>query len=161
MYVDGALHDLSDEIELDEGRHYSLEALIDRFVVRHARRQDRKRDMRDDIEGQVVTAVQQGLRVGEGFLRFRIADAGVSPGNVAAFFRDFACAEHHTTMGELLPYYFSFNDPDSACRSLRRPGYLLQGPSAPAGAVRGAQHQRRGVRAGCVHLQQRFVVDQA
>ncbi len=43
---------------------------------------------------------------------------------------------------------------------VRRPGYLLQGPSAPAGAVRGAQHPRRGVCAGCVHLQQRFLVDQ-
>ena len=43
---------------------------------------------------------------------------------------------------------------------VRRPGYLLQGPSAPAGAVRGAQHPRRGVCAGCVHLQQRSLVDQ-
>jgi len=117
IYVDGALHDLSDEPELDESRSYTLEALIDRFVVRHARRQDRKRDMRDDIEGQVVTAVQQGLRVGEGFLRFRIAGAELSPTSTAAFYDGFACAEHHTTVGELLPYYFSFNDPDSACRS--------------------------------------------
>ncbi len=132
IYVDDELRDLSEELELDETRMYRLEAVIDRIVVRHARRHDRKRDMRDDIEGQVLTAVQQGLRVGEGFLRFRVHEpSSKSPAAEGTslvahqssaidherFYQGFGCAKHHMTMGELLPYYFSFNDPDSACRS--------------------------------------------
>ncbi|MBC8076577.1 MAG: excinuclease ABC subunit UvrA, partial [Chloroflexales bacterium] len=34
-----------------------------------------------------------------------------------ALVRNVCCPDHATTMGEALPYYFSFNDPDSACRS--------------------------------------------
>ena len=31
------------------------------------------------------------------------------------FYAAFACPEHHVTMGEMEPYYFSFNEPSSAC----------------------------------------------
>jgi excinuclease ABC subunit A len=32
-----------------------------------------------------------------------------------AFYAPFACPDHHVTMGEVEPYYFSFNQPSSAC----------------------------------------------
>src|SRR5262245_34931653 len=68
MYVDNTLCDISEELDLDEGATYKLEAVIDRFVVKHNRQRDGKRDMRYDIEKQIITSVQNGLRVGEGFL---------------------------------------------------------------------------------------------
>ena len=54
--------------------------------------------------------------VGEGFVRLRILTPDkVGPGQVDAFYRSFACPDHHLTMGEMEPYYFAFNEPSSAC----------------------------------------------
>jgi excinuclease ABC subunit A len=145
VYVDDARHDLSEELELDEGRVYALEAVVDRFVVRHARHQERKRDMRDDIEGQVVAAVTQALRLGESFLRVRVEPpAGAAPIDMNSFAAGFCCPEHQTLMGETLPFYFSFNDPDSACRSCGGLGtYFRVHPHLLV------PHPERSLREGC------------
>jgi excinuclease UvrABC ATPase subunit len=52
--------------------------------------------------------------VGEGFLHVRLISE-VPAGRQQPFYAGFACPEHHLVMGKLLPYYFSFNEPDSAC----------------------------------------------
>ncbi|GLV53978.1 ABC-ATPase UvrA [Dictyobacter sp. S3.2.2.5] len=104
--INGELYDLSEEIELDEGREYEVLAIIDRPVIKKT------------IEKQLRATVTNGLRVGEGFLRFRILKpAKELPEEQAVRGLDasFCCPEHQTTMGELLPYYFSFNEADSAC----------------------------------------------
>jgi excinuclease ABC subunit A len=142
MYIDDAPYDISEEIDLDEARTYTLEAVIDKFVVKKIDTRDGRRDIRHDIEKAIVTSIQNGLRVGEGFLRFRILGRtttavrtknqeprtrdeespdgsrfSVLGSDGSSFFAGFACPEHRVTMGELASYYFAFNDPDSACRS--------------------------------------------
>ncbi len=104
--INGELDDLSEEIELDEAREYEILAIIDRPVIKKT------------IEKQLRVTVNNGLRVGEGFLRFRIlklAEGLPEERTVRGFDASFCCPEHQTTMGELLPYYFSFNEADSAC----------------------------------------------
>jgi excinuclease ABC subunit A len=113
LYVDDELRDISQDLELDEGRTYRLEVLVDRFTVK--REPAGKRDMRADILKQVVLAAQNGLKVGEGVLRFRLTPPAGIELDMAQFSYDFCCPAHHALMGELHPYYFSFNDPDSAC----------------------------------------------
>jgi excinuclease ABC subunit A len=137
LYVDGAPCDISDDLELDEARSYVLEVVIDKLVVKPpAPAQAGPRDIRDDLTRQVITSVEHGLRMGEGFLRFRVADApglvrikNQEPGtdiDVAQTGSGFAvlgsshaapfgCPEHQIVMGELKSYYFAFNEPDSAC----------------------------------------------
>jgi excinuclease ABC subunit A len=118
LYVDDELRDISEELELDEGRAFRLEVLIDRFTVKHQRPERPgagRRDLRDDILKQVVVSAQSGLRLGEGFLRFRLAPPEGASLDMASFCADFCCPEHLTVMGELQSYYFAFNDPDSAC----------------------------------------------
>lgn len=110
--IDGQVHDLSETIELDEGREYRMEAIIDRFIIRKG------------LDKQLVASVERGLKVGEGFLRFHLPDA--PPATHEAFSAGFGCAEHGVVMGELLPYYFSFNDPDSACVTCAGLGTYLQ-----------------------------------
>jgi excinuclease ABC subunit A len=102
LRVDNRLVDMSDELELDEAQTYDMEVVIDTVVVK------------PEIFKPLVVSVQNGLRVGEGFLRFRI----LTPEKVkdeAAFYAGFACPLHDVTMGEMEPYYFSFNEPSSAC----------------------------------------------
>ncbi len=131
MYVDDRACDISEDMELDEASTYVLEAVIDKFVVKHPGAHEGRRDIRHDIEQAIVTSIQNGLRVGEGFVRFRIEGLGAGawrlaendrqPGSrlqaPASFWNGFACPDHHVTMGELKSYYFAFNEPDSACRS--------------------------------------------
>src|SRR5688572_9981569 len=60
LRVDDELIDLSEEIELDEARTYAMEVVIDTVVVK------------PEIFKNLVTSIGNGLRVGEGFLRFRV-----------------------------------------------------------------------------------------
>lgn len=101
LRVNDELVDLSEEIELDETLTYDLEAVIDKFVVK------------PDLFKPLVVAIENGLRVGEGFLRFRV----LTPvkGGVERFFAGFTCPEHQIVGGELEPVYFSFNEPVGAC----------------------------------------------
>src|SRR3712207_3322829 len=102
LRVDDELVDMSDEIELDEAQTYDMEVVIDTVVVK------------PEIYKILVVSITNGLRVGEGFLRFRILTPQKVK-NVDAFYTSFACPDHHVTMGETEPYYFSFNEPSSAC----------------------------------------------
>ncbi|MEZ4860282.1 MAG: excinuclease ABC subunit UvrA [Caldilineaceae bacterium] len=101
MRIDDELVDLSEEFEVDETLTYDMEAVIDKFVVS------------PDLFKPLVVALENGLRVGEGFLRFRI----LSPlkESATAFYANFTCPEHQIVAGELEPVYFSFNEPVGAC----------------------------------------------
>ncbi|MBW3624849.1 MAG: excinuclease ABC subunit UvrA, partial [Armatimonadetes bacterium] len=112
--INGDVQDISEEIELDEDAEYELEAIIDKFVVHK------------EIDKQLIASITHGVKIGEGFLRFRILNADEMKVDVRKLYAEFGCPEHHVTMGELLPYYFSFNDPDSACVTCSGLGTYLQ-----------------------------------
>src|SRR5262249_25555521 len=106
LRVDDELLDMSEEFERDEGLTYDMEVVVDTFVVK------------PDIYKSLVVAIEQGLRVGEGFLRFRILgrqptedrrsrsedrrsravdprSSILDPRSAEAFYAPFACPEHH------------------------------------------------------------------
>ncbi len=127
--VNDELEDISEDLDLHEGMAYEIEAVIDRFLVK------------PDIDKQVLTAVQHGLRIGEGFLRFRVLDSpNAAPTEKTAKARRptgtarssggargaFGCPEHNLIMGEMHPYYFSFNEVDSACLTCSGLGVYLK-----------------------------------
>jgi excinuclease ABC subunit A len=101
--IDGEVHDLSDEIELDEDREYAVEVIADRFVVKRA------------IEKQLVVSLESAIKIGEGYVRIQLVNGDKMAVDEDAFFAAFACPEHRLTMGELGSWYFGFNEPDSAC----------------------------------------------
>ena len=120
LRVNDELLDMSDDLELDEALTYELEVVVDTIVVK------------PELFKNLIVSLQNGLRVGEGFLRFRMLgsktkDEGrktkdesdtasvLRPSSFVSFFTDFACPEHHITMGEMEPFYFAFNVPSSAC----------------------------------------------
>ncbi|HWQ15333.1 MAG TPA: excinuclease ABC subunit UvrA [Roseiflexaceae bacterium] len=144
LYVDDELRDISQDLELDERRAYRLEVLVDRFTVKREARPAQRRDLRDDILKQVVVSAQGGLRVGEGFLRFRLTPPAGESIDRERFSQDFCCPQHLTVMGELHPYYFSFNEPDSACPTCGGLGtYMKVHPELLV------PHPERSIRAGC------------
>jgi excinuclease ABC subunit A len=105
LRVDDALVDLSDELDLDERTDYALEAVVDTVVVT------------PQIHKPLLVSIQNGLLLGEGFLRVRVLSPRALPDAAAAdaFYAPFACPDHHITVGEMEPYYFAFNEPSSAC----------------------------------------------
>jgi excinuclease ABC subunit A len=106
ILIDGQLHDMGDKLELDEYRQYAMEVVVDKFVVK------------GDIYKQLTKSVENGMKqVGEGFIHLEILNPDLLKDGGKSFYEGFGCPEHHIFMGELLPFYFSFNDPDSACRT--------------------------------------------
>jgi len=106
IVIDGQPHDLSTEIALDEERDYQIEAVIDRFVVRH--------DRTNRMDKQILAALDFGLLIGEGFLSFHLVAQGEKPVTAGTLYRDFACPDHGTMMGEVEPHYYSFNLPSAS-----------------------------------------------
>jgi excinuclease ABC subunit A len=105
VYVDGELHDLSQEVGLDEEASYRIDALIDHFVIRHA-------DGAAAIDKQLLTAIEHGLLTGEGFISLHVS--GQSDQEQAAFRTGWTCPEHGVLMGEVEAGYFSFNLPSGS-----------------------------------------------
>ncbi|MFN8444557.1 MAG: excinuclease ABC subunit UvrA [Caldilineaceae bacterium] len=101
LRINDELFDLSEEFEIDETLNYEMDVVIDKFIVK------------PDIYKALLAAIENGLRVGEGYLRFRILKAG--KGESELFFDGIVCPEHQVAGGELEPVYFSFNEPVGAC----------------------------------------------
>jgi excinuclease ABC subunit A len=97
--VDGTLVDLAEGITLSETENPLVEAVVDSFVVKRT------------IEKSLIAAIEHAIKIGEGFIHFRIADAEIE----TKFYAHFGCPKHHLTMGEVGSWYFSFNEPESAC----------------------------------------------
>ncbi|UCE09141.1 MAG: excinuclease ABC subunit UvrA [Candidatus Thorarchaeota archaeon] len=112
--IDGELRSTSDRIELDEEQEYRIEALVDRFVLN------------GDQTKQIAGSLQRCHTVGEGFIRIHISNAdevGVAP---EKFMKGIACEEHNVVAADLLPWYFSPNESDSACRTCLGLGTYLR-----------------------------------
>jgi excinuclease ABC subunit A len=104
MRIDGELVDISEDVELDEARQYEMEVVIDTVVVK------------PDVYKNLLASVENGLRVGDGFLHFRVLTPDKLPARkLAAWYESFTCPEHQVTFGETEAWYFSFNEPDSCC----------------------------------------------
>jgi excinuclease ABC subunit A len=101
--IDGDLHNIGQAIDLDDEHPYSISAVVDRYIIRPG------------IDKQVLTSLEHGLLIGEGFVSLYPLPGSQGPD--PTFTSGFACPEHGTVMGEVEPYYFSFNMPSgvSSC----------------------------------------------
>ncbi len=104
-YIDGQLMDLGEEIEVEEDQDCRVEALIDRFFVDSS------------LDKQIVTSLEHGLKLGDGFLSFHVLDKKFDSRRKKKFFKDFGCHEHHVVAGELHHGQFTFNDPEGTCHT--------------------------------------------
>jgi len=117
MLIDGALIDLSDEIDLDESIDHEMEVIVDEIIVRHG------------IDKTMKAAVEAALSLGERFLIVQILsppDAKKAAKWETDFYASFGCPRHHLVMGDLQSIHFMFNDPYSACRTCVGLGTYLQ-----------------------------------
>jgi excinuclease ABC subunit A len=96
--IDGEMHDLGDEIELEKNKKHSIEVVIDRIVVK------------EGIAARLADSLEAALKLGEGNVLIDVIGE-----EELMFSENHACPICGFSIGELEPRMFSFNSPFGAC----------------------------------------------
>jgi len=97
--VDGEIHSLDEEIELAKNKRHSIEAVIDRLVIK------------EGVRGRLAESVETAARLTDGILMAVDADNS----SETLFSEKAACIRCGMSLPELTPQLFSFNNPKGAC----------------------------------------------
>lgn len=98
MRVDGEMHEITDEIELDKNKKHDIDIVIDRLVIK------------DGIRSRLFDSLEAALRLSDGY-----ANVDVIGSEMLVFSEHYACPLCGFTVGEMEPRLFSFNAPFGAC----------------------------------------------
>lgn len=98
LRVNGEIRDISEKITLDKNKHHSIEAVVDRIVVK------------EDVQTRLADSLETALQLGDGKV---IVD--LMGEEELLFNSNLACPECGFSLDELSPRMFSFNSPYGAC----------------------------------------------
>ena len=110
--VDGKMHEVTDDIELDRYKQHWIDVVVDRLVVKSG------------IEKRLADSIEAALKMGKGVVGIDVlsdksdrSDKSDSeePSTTMLFSEQFACSECGISLEELAPRNFSFNSPYGAC----------------------------------------------
>lgn len=101
--IDGTVYELEEEIALDKNRRHTIEAVVDRLIVRQG------------IQSRLADSLETALRLSEGLVLVVIGE-GDSESELL-FSEQFACVDCGFSFEEISPRIFSFNSPYGACTS--------------------------------------------
>ncbi len=107
--IDGNLYELSEEIQLEKNLKHNIEIIVDRLVVKAG------------IESRLTDSMESALQLGNGLLYIDVIG-----GEMRSFSQHFACPDCGTTMEEMEPRSFSFNNPFGACPVCHGLGYKME-----------------------------------
>ncbi len=108
--VNGEVHDLSDEFNLDRQKWHTIEVLVDRLVIGDSASATR-----------VADSVETALKLSGGVVLVSVVD-----GEEMLFSEDLACVHCNISLGEIEPRTFSFNSPHGACPDCTGLGIKLE-----------------------------------
>ncbi len=131
VLIDGRLVDLAETIDPDASTVKRMDAIVDRVTV--TRRNEKA----------IKAAIAAALLVGDGLMQVHVMK-GATKAQQARFFASTCSATEHFVYVGILPEYFQFNNPESACRTcgglgvdkLTHPDLLIPDP-------------KRSIRTGC------------
>jgi excinuclease ABC subunit A len=101
--VDGVTYEVTDDIEMDRYKQHTLEAVVDRLVVK------------EDVRTRLADSIETALRLAKGLLGINVLGSETEPERELLFSEQFACVECGISIGEIAPRSFSFNSPFGAC----------------------------------------------
>ncbi len=108
--IDGEIVEMeTDEIKLEKNIKHSIEAVVDRLIVK------------EGIRSRLAESIETALKLAEGIIIVSVAD-----GEDILFSEKFACADCGISMNELSPPMFSFNSPFGKCDTCDGLGTLLE-----------------------------------
>ena len=102
--IDGERIDLTEEVPDALPGDPKLTALVDQLVIA------------PDVERQLKAAIEHTLRVGDSLLSAAVV-GGTTKARARAFAKEFGSATHALVYGDIVPDFFMFNNPESACRT--------------------------------------------
>lgn len=97
--VDGEVHEIEDDVQLDKNKYHDIEIVVDRIIVK------------DGIKSRLSDSLETALRLSDGYA---VADL-MGNGDNLIFSEHYACPLCGFTVSELEPRLFSFNSPIGAC----------------------------------------------
>ncbi len=116
--VDGTVHNLDDEINLDRYKQHTIEAVVDRLVIS----QTGDKEERKATITRLTDSVETALKFGEGYVSINLVDKNED----IHFSEHLACPEHGVSISEVEPRTFSFNTPQGACPDCQGLGSKLE-----------------------------------
>jgi excinuclease ABC subunit A len=126
--VDGQVHGLEEELNLDRYKIHTIEAVVDRLVISHPQDESEAKAARTRLTDSVETA----LKFGGGYLTIQtLPGAGDAAGKAGDnleyhFSEHLACPVHNISIPEIEPRTFSFNTPHGACPDCQGLGSKLE-----------------------------------
>jgi len=108
--VDGQIHDLSEEFQLDKNKKHTIEVVVDRLQIEQSENATRLAD-----------SIETALKLGSGVVLVKVLD-----GEELLFSEHFACVYCGMSLGEIAPRTFSFNSPYGACPACTGLGCKLE-----------------------------------
>ena len=97
--IDGTVRSLEEEIELSKTKRHTLEAVVDRVVIK------------DSVARRLSDSVATAVRLSDGLLLAQLADSGQE----LLFSERAACVHCGRSLAEPTTQLFSFNNPKGAC----------------------------------------------
>ncbi len=109
--VNGEMHDVDEEIELDRYKMHTIEAVVDRLVLRLS--PDGANGGEATDPARVADSVETALKLGGGVVI--VSDVSDGSPRDRFFSENFACVHCGVSLPEIEPRTFSFNSPHGAC----------------------------------------------
>ena len=107
--VDGVLHEITDDVDIDRKKKHNIDILVDRLVIK------------PDIRNRLTESVEIALAHANNLVSIDI------PGKEEKLFsQNYACPDCGISFEELSPRMFSFNNPFGACPACGGIGYLMK-----------------------------------
>ena len=107
--IDGNLHELTEEIQLEKNIKHNIEIVVDRLVVK------------EGIEKRLADSIETVMKLSGGLM---ILD--VFGGEPVNFSQSFSCPDCGISIEEVEPRSFSFNNPFGACPECFGLGYKME-----------------------------------
>src|ERR671914_221314 len=101
--VDGELHELPVELNLDKKYKHDIEVVVDRLAVR------------EGMERRLTDSVETALGLAEGLMLVETVERDGAGGESMLFSETFTCTNCGASIAEIQPRTFSFNSPHGAC----------------------------------------------
>ncbi len=126
--IDGIVYELDEEIRLEKNIKHNIDIVVDRIVVKGG------------INSRLADSIENILHQAEGLMTVEVVDwpkgakkppkgekaLPVDENNEIHFSSSFACPDCGTSIGDIEPRNFSFNNPFGACPSCAGIGYKME-----------------------------------
>ena len=106
LRIDGEVHQVHDEIDLDKNRRHTIEVVVDRLVIK------------EGLEKRLADSLETALELSGDIVIIDVlggSGEGEEDRSELIFSQSFACVDCSVSIEELTPRMFSFNSPYGAC----------------------------------------------